>query len=82
MPNTGRFHLIEVRGDVAPRSGRLTHVSLVVAFCHQCGSRITVVDHKGLQSLKGGTAITCPNCKARQAISNALFDDFLAGEAN
>jgi hypothetical protein len=74
MTCTGLFELIEVHGrSVAPDAG-VSGITAVAAACVACKRHFTAIDRQGLQIIPGGVAITCPGCKARQAISNARFD--------
>jgi hypothetical protein len=74
MTCTGIFELIEVHGPaMAPDAGG-SAITAVAAACIACKRHFTAIARQGLQFIPGGVAITCPGCKARQAISNARFD--------
>jgi len=77
MSSTGVFHLIEVAGDRELYSDRAARVTSVTASCLKCNHRFIAADESTLLAVPGGIAMCCPGCKARQAISCVVFDDFL-----
>jgi hypothetical protein len=80
MSSTGVFHLIEVAGDrelSSDRVARVARVTSVTASCLKCNHHFTAADESTLLAVPGGIAMRCPGCKARQAISSVVFDDFL-----
>jgi hypothetical protein len=77
MSSTGVFHLIEVAGDRELSSDRAARVTSVTASCLKCNHHFTAADESTLLAVPGGIAMCCPGCKARQAISSVVFEDFL-----
>lgn len=77
MSSTGVFNLIDVAGDRELSSGHAARVTSVTASCLKCDHHFTAADESTLLAVPGGIAMRCPGCKARQAISSVVFDDFL-----
>lgn len=76
MPFTGLFQLIEVHGDMAGTPPRFTRIRAAQAVCEGCRQFSYLTEFQGIHSIPGGVVITCPGCGARQAVSNARFDEF------
>lgn len=76
MPFTGLFQLIEVQGDMAGAPPRFTKICAAQAVCEGCRQFSYLTEFQGIHSIPGGAVISCPGCGARQAISNARFDEF------
>ncbi|MNK21444.1 hypothetical protein D3C87_396990 [compost metagenome] len=76
MTCTGIFELIEVNGPVDAADASASWITSIAAACVGCKRHFTANGENGLQLIPGGVAITCPGCRARQAISQARFDGF------
>lgn len=77
MPNTGLFHLTSGTGDIEGSQGRLTRLTSITATCLKCQHIVIASDAPQLVVVRGGAVINCENCGARQAVSNARFEDLL-----
>lgn len=76
MPDTGDFYLHAVSGVKEKDSGRFTEIMWIRATCSKCRYIVQARQLPELESVAGGTILCCPQCGARQAISNARFDIF------
>ena len=77
MSFTGLFQLIEVQGDMAGAPPRFTRIRAAQVVCEGCRQFSYLTEFQGIHLIPGGAVISCPGCGARQAISNARFDEFL-----
>lgn len=80
MPDTGMFYLHTVRFSVdgdSPSPRRA--IEFVRAQCNECRGIFRASTPPLLENINGGgVVLVCPSCSARQAISIARFEEFVA----
>lgn len=79
MPNTGLFDIIHALAARAEEKPACLLVCEVHAHCLTCQGSVQAKTGSGLESVEGGVVIACPECGARQAVSNHLFLDVIQG---
>lgn len=77
MPNTGLFDIIHALATKADEPPACLLVCEVHAQCLTCQESVQAKAGSGLESVEGGVVIACPECGARQAVSNHLFLDVI-----
>lgn len=76
MPDTGMFHLYDVRFSA---EAAIPTIEFIRAQCSACRGIFRASERPLLENIPGGGAIlTCPACSRRQAISGARFVEFAA----
>lgn len=69
MPDTGLFYVVDV-DSVLDEQGRVAYLSSLAVRCARCG-HVTHSSNTDLESMPGGTVLTCGKCGTRQTVSNA-----------
>ena len=73
MPNTGLFDIIDALATRADESPACLLVCEVHAQCLTCQESVQAKAGSGLESVEGGVVIACPECGARQGVSNCFW---------
>lgn len=76
MRSTGLFSFIEVQGAKDLQPDQVFQLASLTASCQTCQHTFSLTAGSSLVLIAGGAVVTCPACKARQAISNARFEEF------
>lgn len=69
MPDTGLFYVLDLDAT-RDASGSLERVNAISVRCNHC-QHVTQSAVPKLETLPGGTFLTCAECGERQAVSNA-----------